>query len=182
MKDSQKKAVNINELDANAPTTYNAIKNTPFVMPNNEQYTGAAIDIKQNQFIMPLNGKITSDFGYREASTKGASTGHSGIDIATPIGTPVKSIADGTVVAARDGMRGYGTGVFIDHGIINGKHLVSEYGHLSKFNVKVGDKIKKGDIIAESGNTGISTGSHLHITIRENQKPVDPKKYFNDFY
>ena len=75
-------------------------------------------------------------------------------------------------------MRGYGTGIFIDHGIINGKHVVSEYGHLSDYNVKVGDKIKKGQVFAKSGNTGISTGPHLHITIREDKIPVDPKKYF----
>ena len=130
------------------------------------------------KFTKPLEGRITSDFGYRKAPTKGASSGHSGIDIGVPIGTPVKSIGDGTVVAARTDMRGYGTGVFIDQGIINGKHVVSEYGHLSDYNVKVGDKIKQGQVFAKSGNTGISTGPHLHITIREDKIPVDPKKYF----
>lgn len=134
--------------------------------------------MKALQFIKPIEGKITSDFGYRVAPTKGASTGHSGIDIAVPVGTPVKSIADGTVVAANGGMRGYGNGVFIDHGIINGKHVVSEYGHLSEFGVKVGDKVKAGQIVAKSGNTGISTGPHLHITIRENGIPVNPTSYF----
>ena len=125
-----------------------------------------------------IKAKITSDFGYRKAPTKGASSNHSGIDIQVPEGTPVKSIADGTIVAAREGMRGYGTGVFVDHGIINGKHVISEYGHLSKYDVKIGDKIKKGQIIAKSGNTGVSTGPHLHITIREDKEPVNPRKYF----
>lgn len=72
-----------------------------------------------------------------------ASSGHSGIDIGAPVGTSVKAIADGTIVAARDNMKGYGTGVFIDHGLINGKHITSEYGHLSSFNVTVGEKVKK---------------------------------------
>ena len=130
------------------------------------------------KYIKPVEGKITSDFGYRVAPMKGASTGHSGIDIGVPVGTPVKSIADGTVVAANGGMRGYGNGVFVDHGIINGKHVVSEYGHLSSFDVKVGDKVKQGQVIAKSGNTGISTGPHLHLTIRENGLPIDPKTYF----
>ncbi len=130
-----------------------------------------------SDFEKPLNGSISSSFGYRVSPTLGASTGHSGIDIAVPIGTPVKSIADGKVIAARTGMKGYGTGVFVDHGIINGKHIVSEYGHLNSFDVKVGDTIKKGQVIAKSGNTGISTGPHLHLTIRENSIPVDPKKY-----
>ena len=133
------------------------------------------------KFIKPLEGKITSDFGYRTAPTKGASTGHSGIDIGVPVGTSVKAIADGIIVAAGSNMRGYGNGVFIDHGIINGKHIVSEYGHLSEFLVKIGDKVKVGHVIAKSGNTGISTGPHLHLTIRENGIPVNPNKYIEMF-
>lgn len=78
-------------------------------------------------------------------------------------------------------MRGYGIGIFIDHGIINKKHITSEYGHLSQYYVKVGDKVNAGQIIGKSGNTGISTGPHLHLTIKENGLPVDPQKYFNKF-
>ena len=130
-------------------------------------------------FKKPVEGKITSDFGYRKSPVAGATTHHSGIDIGVPAGTPVKAIADGIIIAASGGMRGYGNGVFIDHGIINGKRIVSEYGHLSKFEVKNGDKVHQGQVIAESGNTGISSGPHLHITIRENNIPVDPKKYID---
>ena len=137
--------------------------------------------MKNIKFTPPVEGKITSHFGYRIAPMKGASTGHPGIDIGVPVGTPVKSIADGTVIAANGGMRGYGNGIFVDHGMINGKHVVSEYGHLSSFDVKVGDKVKQGQVIAKSGNTGISTGPHLHLTIRENKEPVDPKKYLGKF-
>lgn len=133
--------------------------------------------LRDDKFENPVVGRISCNFGYRKSPIKGASVCHSGIDIAVPVGTSVKAIADGKVVAARNGMRGYGTGVFIDHGLINGKHVVSEYGHLSSYNVKVGDSIKKGQIIAKSGNTGVSTGPHLHLTIRENRIPVDPKKY-----
>ena len=130
-------------------------------------------------FKKPVEGKITSDFGYRKSPVAGATTNHSGIDIGVPAGTPVKAIADGIIIAASGGMRGYGNGVFIDHGIINGKRIVSEYGHLSKFEVKNGDKVHQGQVIAESGNTGISSGPHLHITIRENNIPVNPKKYID---
>ena len=133
------------------------------------------------KYTKPVEGKITSDFGYRTAPVAGASSNHSGIDVGVPVGTPVKAMADGTVVAANGGMRGYGNGVFIDHGMINGKHVVSEYGHLSSFDVKVGDKIKQGQVIAKSGNTGTSSGPHLHITIREDKIPVDPKKYLGKF-
>ena len=135
-------------------------------------------DNNKKQYIMPVTGKVTSEFGYRKSPVPGATTNHSGIDIAVPVGTPVKAISDGVVIAANGGMRGYGNGVFIDHGVINGKHIVSEYGHLSSFEVKIGAKVKQGQIIAKSGNTGVSTGPHLHITIRENNIPVDPKKYF----
>lgn len=130
-------------------------------------------------FKKPVEGKITSEFGYRKAPTGGATTNHSGIDIAVPVGTPVKAIAAGKVIAANGGMRGYGNGVFIDHGLINGKQVISEYGHLSQFLVKVGDKVKQGNVIAKSGNSGISTGPHLHITIRENNIPVNPRKYID---
>lgn len=133
-----------------------------------------------SNFEKPLNGRVSSDYGYRKAPIEGASSGHSGVDIAVPVGTSVKTIATGKVVAARNGMKGYGTGVFIDHGVINGKRVVSEYGHLSEFQVKVGDTVTKGQEIAKSGNTGVSTGPHLHITIREDGVPVDPKKYIPD--
>ena len=133
--------------------------------------------VEKLKFLKPVEGRITSNFGYRKAPKKGASTGHSGIDIAVEIGTPVKAMADGVIIAARKGMRGYGIGVFIDHGVIDGKKLISEYGHLSEICVKISQKVKQGEIIAKSGNSGISTGPHLHITIRENKIPVNPKKY-----
>ena len=141
--------------------------------------TGAETNVKQNtknNFIKPVEGIIKSDFGYRKQPTPGASEYHSGIDLKVPIGTPVKSIASGVVIKSGKAS-GYGNAVYVDHGIINGKRVISEYGHLSKFDVKVGDKITAGQIIAKSGNTGRSTGPHLHLTIRENGKAVDPKKY-----
>ena len=136
-----------------------------------------SVKMDKKLYVKPVEGKITSDFGYRKSPLHGATTNHSGIDFGVPIGTSVKAIADGTIIAANGGIRGYGNGIFIDHGTINGKRIVSEYGHLSSFLVKVGDKIKQGQIIAKSGNSGISTGPHLHLTIRENNIPVDPKKY-----
>lgn len=140
--------------------------------------TGGASEVKLN-FEKPLQGKIRSEFGLRKAPIAGASTNHSGIDIAVPIGTPVKTIADGKVIVSSSNVKGYGTAVYIDHGIINGKHIVSEYGHLNSRNVKVGDVVKKGQIVARSGNTGHSTGPHLHITVRENNKAVNPRHYIN---
>ena len=128
------------------------------------------------KFQAPLKGQIRSEFGLREQPTAGASKNHKGIDIAVPIGTPVKTITSGTVTKA-GASQGYGIAVFVDHGIINGKQVTSEYGHLSKTDVKVGDKIKAGQVVAKSGNSGISKGPHLHITIKENGVAVNPRKY-----
>ena len=171
MKNNEVKAKHDNR---KSETTYNDNK-----VNNKNSISG--VKKSDNIFIKPVEGKITSDFGYRAKPVDGATSNHSGIDIGIPVGTPIKAIADGTVVAANGGMRGYGNGIFIDHGFINGKHVISEYGHLSSFEVKIGDKINAGQVIAKSGNTGISSGPHLHITIRENNIPVDPKKYLDYF-
>ena len=74
-------------------------------------------------------------------------------------------------------MRGYGVGVFVNHGIVNGNSIVSEYGHLSRFIVNVGQKVKQGQVIAYSGNSGTSTGAHLHLTIRQNGTAVNPVQF-----
>ena len=141
--------------------------------------TGGASGVNQSttnsKFVRPVDGKIISNFGPRNTTV--GSKDHKGIDMRAPIGTPVKTIAGGKVTVAQSGIRGYGTAVYIDHGIINGKKVVSIYGHLSKCNVKVGDNVKPGQVVAKSGNTGVSQAPHLHVTILENGKAVDPKKY-----
>ncbi|MDE6639975.1 MAG: M23 family metallopeptidase [Acetatifactor sp.] len=117
-------------------------------------------------------GRQTSSFGRRSAPKKGASTNHMGIDLATPTGTPVYASCGGTVTKAGWGS-GYGYVVYIDH--IDGKQ--TRYGHLSRVLVSVGQKVKQGDRIALSGNTGVSTGPHLHFEMRINGTAVDPLKY-----
>jgi len=132
------------------------------------------------KWIMPCNGRISSGYGKRKPPVPGASAWHNGWDIEVPIGTPVKAIADGKVIAA-GAAKGYGYWVAIDHGRINGVKVTSEYGHISEFCVSYGQFVKKGQIIAKSGNAGISSGPHLHITIREGEKfqgkDVPPNKY-----
>ena len=132
------------------------------------------------KWIMPCNGSITSNFGPRIAPKKGASSYHKGIDIGVPMGTAVKAPADGTVLyAGSNDPKGYGTYVVINHGIINGKKVTSEYGHLSSYAVSYNQKVKQGQIIARSGNSGVSTGPHLHFTVKENNTPVNPMKYID---
>ncbi len=131
------------------------------------------------RWIKPCDGPITSGFGKRVAPVPGASEYHNGWDIGVSVGTPVSTIADGKVIAVGPA-RGYGNWVAIDHGIINGIKVTSEYGHISSWNVSYGQTVKQGQVIAKSGNTGTSSGPHLHITIREGNfqgKAVDPGKY-----
>ena len=134
---------------------------------------------QKQEWIKPCNGPITSGYGKRVSPVPGASTYHNGWDIGVPIGTPVNTIADGKVIAVGPA-KGYGNWVVIDHGIINGTRVTSEYGHLSSWNVLNGQTVKQGQVIAKSGNTGYSSGPHLHITIREGTFPgnaQDPGKY-----
>lgn len=124
-------------------------------------------------YIKPISGgRQSSGFGRRSAPTKGASTYHKGIDWATPTGTPVYASCGGTVTRAGWGS-GYGYVVYIDHE--DGRQ--TRYGHLSKVLVSVGDTVKQGERIALSGNTGVSTGPHLHFEILINGTQVNPLKY-----
>lgn len=117
-------------------------------------------------FSNPTRGSITSRFGMRRGRH------HDGIDIGAPVGTAVKA-ADGGQVIFVGTSGNYGKLIKIDHGA----GFVTYYGHLSKYNVKVGDKVYKGQIIGAVGNTGRSTGPHLHFEIRKNGKAVNPSKY-----
>lgn len=124
-------------------------------------------------YVKPINGGVlSSKFGKRKAPKPGASTYHKGVDWAISTGTPVYASCGGTVAKAGWGS-GYGYVVYIDHE--DGKQ--TRYGHCSKVLVSKGDKVKQGDKIALSGNTGVSTGPHLHFEILVNGKQVDPYNY-----
>lgn len=119
--------------------------------------------------INPISGHITSRYGAREAIRDHT---HQGLDIAAPTGTKIKAAADGIV--SYSGVKGgYGNLIILDHG--NG--IETYYGHCSKLCVNVGEEVKAGDIIAEVGSTGNSTGPHLHLEIRRNGNYVDPANY-----
>jgi len=123
-------------------------------------------------YVYPLWGRMSSGFGRRKAPKKGASTFHKGIDIAVPIGTAVMASCGGTVTRAGWGS-GYGYVVYIQHP--DGKS--TRYGHLSKVLVKAGQTVSQGQKIALSGNTGVSTGPHLHFEILVGGTQVNPLKY-----
>ena len=126
-------------------------------------------------YIKPISGgRLSSGFGARSAPTKGASTYHQGVDWATPVGTAVMASCGGTVTRAGWGS-GYGYVVYIQHA--DGRE--TRYGHLSKVLVSVGQHVDQGQKIALSGNTGRSTGPHLHFELRINGTAVNPLKYLN---
>lgn len=115
----------------------------------------------------PAWGRVSSDYGWR-----GYKDFHHGIDIAVPTGTPISAARAGKVIKA--GWMGvYGLSVLIDHG--NG--IQTLYGHNDRLSVKVGEQVEMGEEIALSGNTGNTTGPHLHFEIRKNGKTVNPSDY-----
>lgn len=126
-------------------------------------------------YIKPISGgRLSSGFGRRSAPTRGASSYHKGIDWATPVGTAVCASSAGTVSRAGWGS-GYGYVIYIDHA--DGRQ--TRYGHLSKVLVKPGQTVTQGQKIALSGNTGRSTGPHLHFEILIGGAQVNPLDYLN---
>jgi murein DD-endopeptidase MepM/ murein hydrolase activator NlpD len=110
-------------------------------------------------------GVISSDYGERWGKM------HKGIDIAADVGEPVYAVADGDVIYAGDGLRGYGNVVIIQHG----QRLSSLYAHNSTLKVKQGDRVSQGTLIALMGNTGHSTGPHVHFEMRQGDVAVNPR-------
>ncbi len=122
--------------------------------------------------IWPVEGHLTSSFGYRVNPFTGKSTLHAGIDIATRVGTPVVAPARGTVVSA-GWQNAYGNCVVINHG----NSITTRYAHMSSFTVKEGQVVNRGDVIGAIGSTGRSTGPHLHYEVRIAGTPVNPMRY-----
>lgn len=125
--------------------------------------------------IRPAVGWLSSRFGLRTSPFTGKKRFHKGYDIANHVGTPIYAPADGVVTYAGS-FGSMGVMVSLDHG----HGMVTRYGHLSKTLKKKGEQVKRGDKIALMGNTGRSTGPHLHYEVRLNGMPVDPAKYILD--
>ena len=122
--------------------------------------------------IWPAKGWLSSGFGYRISPFTGLREFHKGFDISSRKGTKVIATADGVVrFAGRNGL--YGNMIKIDHG----HGMMTRYGHLEKMLKKRGDAVKRGDVIGLMGNTGRSTGPHVHYEVFLNGLPVNPQKY-----
>ena len=123
--------------------------------------------------IMPTDGWLTSAYmAERIHPIHGDLRAHEGIDVSAPMGSPIRAAAGGLVTDAGT-ESGYGLLVTVDHGY----GLVSRYAHCSKILVRVGQRVKRGDVIAQVGNTGIATGPHLHYEVLRGGKHMDPKTF-----
>jgi len=121
---------------------------------------------------LPVRGDISSPYGHREHPMTGKGDFHSGIDISTSPGNPVKATADG-IVSFSGWSGGSGNLVVLEHG----HDFSTFYAHNRRLNVKVGQKVKRGDVISYAGSTGNSTGPHVHYEIWKDGKPVNPRTY-----
>ena len=142
-----------------------------------EMVDGSEVIPSPGGFISPLadgwRDKVTSEFGYRQNPTGAGSEGHTGLDMAVPLGTEVRAVKDGRVLFVRYKQTGYGYHVAIDHG----GGLVTMYAHCSEILVTEGQTVAAGEVIAKSGSTGRSTGPHLHLEVIQDGIPQNPRQY-----
>jgi len=124
--------------------------------------------------VWPVRGWVTSPYGNRTSPFSGILKFHEGIDIAAQTGTPVMAPADGVVIKAGFST-GYGNLVEISHGY----GIKTVFAHNSRLNVKAGQRVKRGEVVSYVGDSGSSTGPHLHYEVRLNGLPVNPVKYMN---
>ena len=124
-------------------------------------------------FIRPVGGSVTSPFGWRVHPIFKRKIFHSGVDLGMPMNSPVKAANSGKVIFV-GWYGGYGKVVIIDHGRINGVPTTTLYAHLNSYRVSVGSTVVRGQVIANVGTTGYSTGPHLHFEVRQNGNPTNP--------
>ncbi|WP_346837142.1 M23 family metallopeptidase [Microbulbifer sp. SAOS-129_SWC] len=169
------------DLPYRAPQFIDVIKNLAAQIDNRQMQLGtlesllAKRNLQDEQFIAgrPIkHGWLSSHFGYRTDPFTGRRAWHNGLDFAGKMGSEVRAVAAGVVTWAGD-RYGYGNLVEINHG--NG--YKTRYGHNSKVKVKVGDVVKKGQVISLMGSSGRSTGPHVHFEVYKNDRAVDPATY-----
>lgn len=164
------------EQRSNADSIYDLVKNG-YVGNDGAVFDGADVPyIGVDGFCSPVGANwrsiVTSEFGNRIDPITGQRDGHTGMDLAVPTGTPIRAALDGVVTLAKY-YGSYGNCVMIDHG--NG--LVTLYGHNSRLLVHVGQTVRAGDVISQSGATGRVTGPHLHFEVRINGERTNPRYY-----
>lgn len=137
-------------------------------------YGGKEEELKHMPSMRPISNDVISGFGYRMHPILSVRKMHTGLDFGAPMGSAVYATADGIVTMASNGANGYGLQVDLQHGY----GYETKYAHLSRTNVQVGQKVKRGDLIAFTGNSGLSKGPHLHYEIKKDGIKIDPIDYF----
>jgi murein DD-endopeptidase MepM/ murein hydrolase activator NlpD len=127
--------------------------------------------------VWPVRGYLSSNFGNRSDPFTGLKDFHPGIDISTPIGTKVQAPADGVVVSVGE-KGGYGNSVVIDHGY----GMMTRYGHLAGYNVRAGQRVRRGDVIGFVGQTGRANAPHLHYEVWVHDQAQNPIHFILDEY
>ncbi len=174
----------INKLRTDRATYEKAQKELEYLsnrLENQIKHSKLTKMVANSKFIKPIAGLITSPFGWRRHPIFGGKRFHSGVDISSSYGTPVKASNAGKVIYT-GWYGGYGKVVIIDHGNMDcgsqkGKRFSTLYAHLSSIKVSNGNIITKGQIIGREGTTGYSTGPHLHFEVRIEGKPNNPANF-----
>ena len=171
--DSDKYAASLDQLYALKSSALTGVTTIALTGPQQTNVTTADwLRLAAAPNLWPVQGRVSGSFGERIDPFNGEGAFHSGIDISTFYGDKVYAPADGMVVFA-DSVSGYGRMLTIDHG-----HGIStRFGHLAGFAVSSGQRVQRGDVIAYVGQTGRSTGPHLHYEVRIHNTPVNPYKY-----
>ncbi len=164
---SMEDLLDVNDLSLSC--TNDVLENKDIFIPGAKLSSDERIGIMGMNFFKPANGKIRSGFGWRKDPFTQKRQYHTGVDFACSVGTPIKAAADGQVLFAGN-RGGYGIAVILRHRA----GYTTLYGHLSKPLVLTGQFVKAGQTIAKSGNTGRSTGPHLHFEVRKYGIPVNP--------
>lgn len=128
-------------------------------------------------FLRPTAGYVSSPFGYRTHPIYGYRSLHNGVDIAAPCGTPVYAMSSGRVLS-RYYSGVYGNRLFVGLGVVNGRYMTAVYNHMARSTVRRGSRVARGQLVGYVGDTGWSTGCHLHLTLLAGGRPVDPENYY----
>lgn len=164
---------------SNSTNSSNSSKSSNSTSPAKPTESGSSSGGGNGIFIHPASGGVTSGFGMRNHPIDKIQKFHAGIDYGTPVGTPLRAPADG-VVSTSGTMGGFGNVIMISHHI-NGQDYTTVMAHLSSMNVSSGQSVSQGQVIGATGNTGHSTGPHLHFEVHVGGygNPVNPVGYLN---
>lgn len=144
----------------------------PFEKSNpNEGMTFASSQL-DGRFVVPVDGELSSGYGYRKRPMGGASRYHRGVDIAAKKGTPIRAAAAGVVKTVS---RNWAKGLFVE--VDHGSGYETHYFHMSGSAAKTGQTVRQGQVIGYVGSTGVATGPHLHLELHKNGQPQDPALY-----